>query len=382
MVYLDYNATTPLAEEVLHAMMPYLAGSLAGRYGNPSSQHKVGRQARAAIDDAREALASLLKVRPHEIIFTGGGTEANNLAIIGLAHAKRAKGKHIITCATEHHAVLHTFEYLRHQEGFEVTILPVDHYGQVDPHRLSAELRPDTTLVSIMSANNETGTLQPISSLAKICRSHGALFHSDIVQSFGKQPIYPNEIDVDALSIAAHKFYGPKGIGALFLRAGVPIQAIHFGGFQENQRRPGTENVAGIVGLASAASMSTGCMSQEAPRLMALREQLWRELSHLHPEIVCNGHPRDVLPNTLSISFPNVQASETLLIALDLEGICASSSSACMVGSMQPSHVLLAMGISSQLAQSTIRFSFGHFTTEKDIAITVHAIKRILQRVV
>ncbi|ALJ56288.1 Cysteine desulfurase [Candidatus Xiphinematobacter sp. Idaho Grape] len=379
MVYLDYNATTPLAEEALNAMMPYLANK--DTYGNPSSQHRVGRRARAAIDNAREVLSSLLKVHPHEIIFTGGGTEANNLAVLGLARARLpGRGTHLITCATEHHAVLHSFEYLR-REGFEVTILPVDRFGQVDPNQLSAAIRPETALVSIMSANNETGTLQPISVLAEICREQGVFFHSDMVQSFGKQPISPHEVGVDALSIAAHKFYGPKGVGALFLRSGVSMEAIHFGGSQEGRHRPGTENVAGIVGLSSAAAMATGFMPGEASRLMALRERLWGGLSDIYPEAVCNGHPKDILPNTLNVSFPNVQGGETLLIALDLEGICVSSSSACMVGSMQPSHVLLAMGVPTSLAQSTIRFSLGHFTTEKEIETTVHAMQRVLHRV-
>jgi|SRR6185437_13275068 len=377
MVYLDYNATTPLAEEVLNAMMPYLTDS----YGNPSSQHRAGRRARAAIDNARSALSSLLRVRPHEVIFTGGGTEANNLAILGLARAKSSKrGTHLVTCATEHHAVLHSFEYLHHHEGFEVTILPVDRFGQVDPNQLSAAIRPETTLVSIMSANNETGTLQPIPVLAKICRERGVLFHSDMVQSFGKQPIFPHEIGVDALSIAAHKFYGPKGAGALFLRSGVSMDAIHFGGSQESRHRPGTEDVAGIVGLSSAATMAVGLIPKETSRLMALRERLWNGLSNIHPEAICNGHPRDTLPNTLNVSFPSVQGGETLPIALDLEGICVSSSSACMVGSTQPSHVLLAMGVSTSLAQSTIRFSLGHFTTEKEIEATVHAMQRVLRR--
>ena len=377
MVYLDYNATTPLAEEALNAMMPYLTDN----YGNPSSQHGVGRRARAAVDNAREALSSLLKVHPHEIIFTSGGTEANNLAILGLARAQPSKkGTHLITCATEHHAVLHSFEYLHH-EGFEVTILPVDRFGQVDPDQLSAAIRPETTLVSIMSANNETGTLQPISILAEICRERGVFFHSDMVQSFGKQPISPHEVGVDALSIAAHKFYGPKGVGALFLRSGVSMEAIHFGGSQEGRHRPGTENVAGIVGLSSAAAMAVGFMPEETSRLMALRERLWKGLSNIYPEAVCNGHPGDILPNTLNVSFPNVQGGETLLIALDLEEICVSSSSACMVGSTQASHVLLAMGVPTNLAQSTIRFSLGHFTTEEEIEVTVHAMQRVLHRV-
>ncbi len=372
MVYLDYNATTPLAEEVLEAMMPYLAE----HYGNPSSIHSAGRNARAAVDNARDSLAGLLGVRSHEIIFTGGGTEANNLAILGLARAHRAKGAHLITCATEHHAVLHAFEHLRDREGFEVTILPVNQFGQVDLEQLQDSLRPDTLLLSLMSANNETGTLHPILAIAEICRERGVLFHSDMVQSFGKQsPL--DTAKVDSISLAAHKFYGPKGVGALYLRSGIPLETLHFGGFHENQRRPGTENVAGIVGLASAASLVAARMAKEAPRLKELRDELWKNLSGI--EGVRNGHPTETLPNTLNVSFPGVKG-ETLLIALDLEGLCVSSGSACMVGSVLPSHVLFAMEVPSENAQATVRFSLGHFTNEKEIQFAAEAVGRVLRQ--
>ncbi len=372
MVYLDYNATTPLAEAALEAMMPYLAR----HHGNPSSIHREGREARAAVDHARDSLAVLLGARPHEIIFTGGGTEANNLAILGLARAHRAKGTHLITGATEHHAVLHAFEYLRDREDFELTILPVNHFGQVDPEQLRASLRPDTILVSLMSANNETGVLHPISEISKICKERGVLFHSDFVQSFGKQPMLPPEELPDALSLAAHKFYGPKGVGALYLRAGIPLETLHFGGFHENQRRPGTENVAGIVGLAAAATWVNERMPEELPRLRSLRDELW---ARLEATAVRNGHPTETLPNTLNISFPGLDG-ETLLIALDLEGLCVSSGSACMVGSVLPSHVLLAMEVPPKDAQATVRLSLGNFTKEKDINLATQSVERVLRR--
>lgn len=371
MVYLDYNATTPLAEEALEAMMPYLAE----HYGNPSSIHREGRGARAAIDNARDSLADLLKVRPHEVIFTGGGTEANNLAILGLARAHRSKGRHLITGATEHHAVLHAFEYLRDQEGFEVTILPVNGFGQIDMEQLHSSLRSDTLLVSLMSANNETGTAHPLSKVARICKERGVLFHSDMVQSFGKQPLPELEEMPDAVSLAAHKFYGPKGIGALYLRSGISLEALHFGGTHENQRRPGTENVAGIVGLAKAARIAQERLGEEMPRLKVLRDKLWHSL--IATEAVRNGHPSETLPNTLNVSFPGFDG-ETLLMALDLEGISVSSGSACMVGSVLPSHVLLAMGIPPKDAQATVRFSLGHFTDENEISLAAEAVKRVL----
>lgn len=373
MVYLDYNATTPLAEVALEAMMPYLAQ----HHGNPSSIHREGREARAAVDHARDSLAALLGVHPYEIIFTGGGTEANNLAILGLARAHRAKGSHLITGATEHHAVLHAFEYLRDREGFELTILPVNHFGQVDPEQLRANLRPDTILVSLMSANNETGVLHPLSEISTICKEQGVLFHSDFVQSFGKQPMLSSEELPDALSLAAHKFYGPKGVGALYLRAGIPLEALHFGGFHENQRRPGTENVAGVVGLAAAATWVHEQMPQELPRIRALREELWTRIETTGA--VRNGHFTETLPNTLNVSFPGLNG-ETLLIALDLEGLCVSSGSACMVGSVLPSHVLFAMGIPPQVAQATVRLSLGYFTKKTDINLAAQAVECVLHR--
>lgn len=371
MVYLDYNATTPLCREAKEAMLPFLDGG----FGNPSSIHSVGRIARAAVDDARDCLAATLAARPHEIIFTGGGTESCNLGVIGLARAHSPRGKHIITSAIEHHAVLHAFEYLKHFEDFEVTVLPVDPAGTVDPETLERAIRTDTALVSVMHANNETGAIQPVRELAAICRKHGVLFHTDAVQTFGKLPLKPHEAGLSAVSIAAHKFYGPKGVGALFLSAGVAISRTSHGGAHENTRRPGTENVAGIAGMAAAAEAA---VSQDPENLRPLRELLWRGIADACPEAVRNGDPALCLPNTLNVSFPGADG-ESLLMGLDLEGICVSSGSACMVGSIQPSHVLVAMGIPSATALASVRFSLGRGTTQDDIRQTIRAVERVLE---
>ena len=373
MIYLDYNATTPLAPEVFEAMQPYLAR----HFGNPSSIHAAGREARAAIDDARDRLAGLLGAKSHEIIFTGGGTESDNLAVIGVARASAGQGRHVITSATEHHAVLHAFEYLAKKEGFRVTWLPVDHHGRIDLDQLAAALTPETTLVSIMSANNETGTLQPVAEIGALCRKRGVIFHSDAIQSFGKEPIPRGACD--ALSLTAHKFHGPKGAGLLYLRAGLPLDRLQHGGSHENQRRPGTENVAAIAGLARAAELAVASMDAERPRQAALRDRLWEGIRAAFPAAVMNGDPRERLANTLNVSFPGLDG-ESLLINLDLAGICASSGSACMVGSIVPSHVLLAMGVAPQLARATVRFSLGKGTTDAEIETTISRLPAIFSR--
>ncbi len=375
MIYLDYNATTPLAPEVLDAMLPYLAR----HFGNPSSIHAAGRETRAAIDDARDRLARVLGAKPHEIIFTGGGTESDNLAVLGLARAQAARGRHLITATTEHHAVLQAFEYLQKHEDFRVTWLPVDQFGLVDLEELKDAITPQTTLVSIMSANNETGTLQPAREIAAICRERGVLFHSDMVQSFGKIPLDVRDAGPDAISLAAHKFHGPKGVGVLWLRAGVPIQKIQFGGSHENERRPGTENIAAIVGLALAADLAICEIGTEQTREAALRDRLWTGLQSAFPAATLNGHPTERLSNTLNVSFPGLDG-EALLINLDLEGVCASSGSACMVGSIMASHVLLAMGVAPEIAQATVRFSLGKLTTEAEIDAAISALPRIFSR--
>ena len=373
MIYLDYNATTPLCDAAREAMLPYL-----GRYfGNPSSVHAAGREARAAIDNARDKLGALLRAKPGEIIFTGGATESCNLAVLGLARSSSSRGGHIISNKAEHHAVLHPLEHLEQHEGFEVTWLNVSESGMVDLDQLADSIRPDTRLVSIMTANNETGVIQPMREISQICRDRGVLLHSDMVQAFGKTDVDVSLVDV--ASFAAHKFYGPKGTGFLCLRAGLPIQPIMFGGAHENQRRPGTENVAGIAGMAAAAEWILRDRETEQERRAQLRDQLWRSIVNVFPDAQQNGDPTHRLANTLNASFIGVD-SETMLMALDLEGICASSGSACMVGSVRASHVLLAMGLPMERARSAIRLSLGKWTTAEEIAATGDALDRIAKR--
>ncbi len=373
MIYLDYNATTPLCEPAWRAMQPYFER----HFGNPSSVHRAGRETRAAIDDARDRLAALLRVKPHELIFTSGGTESNNLALLGLARSRAPNGKHLISNRAEHHAVLHPIEHLQKRDGFAVSWLDLSENGLIDPDALDYAIRPDTTLVSIMTANNETGVIQPMEEIAARCRTRGVLLHSDLVQSFGKLETDLNGID--AASFGAHKFYGPKGAGLLYLRAGLPIERIHFGGAHEGERRPGTENVAAIVGMAAAAEHALQNLPNEQEREARLRDELWNGIAKVFSGAQQNGSDAPRLANTLNISFPGF-SSETLLMALDLEGICASSGSACMVGSVVASHVLRAMGMPPERAASAIRFSLGKETTAGEIARTVEALDRILQR--
>jgi cysteine desulfurase len=403
-IYLDYNATTPLCEPARTAMLPFLDG----KFGNPSSIHAAGREARAAVDDARDQLANLLGAKAHELIFTSGGTEANNLAILGLARSRAGRGKHLISAKTEHHAVLNTIEHLEKREGFEVTWLDVSKSGLIDLDQLADAIRDETLLVSIMHANNETGVIQPLREISEICRSRGVLLHSDMVQSFGKiSSVIPSEVEgsrretftvtqrdpstprrsgrddlgslVDAASFAAHKFYGPKGAGLLFLRSGIPIEPIHFGGAHENQRRPGTENVAAIAGMSAAAEFMERDREQEQAREGRLRDQLWQEISAQIELAVLNGDIHRRLANTLNVSLPALD-SETMLMALDLDGVCASSGSACMVGSVVASHVLLAMGLPLTLARSAIRFSVGKYTTGEEVSATAGIVSEIVKR--
>ena len=381
MIYLDYNATTPLCDAAREAMLPYL-----GRhFGNPSSVHAAGREARAAVDDARDKLAALLHVKPHEIIFTSGGTESCNLAVFGLARSRSGrlpavaseKAGHIISAKTEHHAVLNAVEHLERHEGFEVTWLNVSPDGIIDLDQLAAAIRPQTRLVSIMTANNETGVIQPLREISQICRERGVLLHSDMVQAFGKTAIDLSL--VDAASFAAHKFYGPKGAGFLFLRGGLSIQPIMFGGAHENERRPGTENVAAIAAMPAAAEWTLRDREEEQRHEAKLRDELWTRISKSVPEAKQNGTNAPRLANTLNVSLLGLD-SETLLIALDLEGVCASSGSACMVGSVVASHVLLAMGLPIERARSAVRFSLGKWTTADEIKATGDAVRKIVQR--
>jgi cysteine desulfurase len=404
MIYLDYNATTPLCDAAREAMLPYLDR----HFGNPSSVHAAGREARAAIDDARDKLAALLRAKPHELIFTGGGTESCNLAVLGLTRCPSSSGGHIISNKAEHHAVLNALEYLEKREGFEVTWLNVSRDGIIDLDQLAAAIRPGTRLVSIMTANNETGVIQPMREISRICRERGVLLHSDMVQSFGKMPlVIPSEVEesrdaaskvtlrdpstslrsaqddigslVDVASFAAHKFYGPKGVGFLFLRSGLSIQPIMFGGAHENERRPGTENVASIVGMAAAAEWTLRDRESEQERQVRLRDELWTRIAQNVPDAKQNGANAPRLANTLNVSLVGID-SEMLLIALDLEGVCASSGSACMVGSVVASHVLLAMGLPIERARSAVRFSLGKWTTADEIKAAGDAVRKIVDR--
>jgi cysteine desulfurase len=373
MIYLDYNASTPLCDRARDAMQPYLDR----HFGNPSSVHAAGREARAAIDSARDKLAALLCVKPHELIFTSGGTESCNLAVLGLARCQSSRGGHVISNKAEHHAVLNALEYLEKRENFDVTWLNVSRDGIVDLDRLAESIRRETRLVSIMTANNETGVIQPIREISKICRDRGILLHNDMVQSFGKTDI--DLSSVDAASFAAHKFYGPKGAGFLFLRSGLSIHPIMFGGAHENERRPGTENVAAITGMAAAAEWALRAREDEQKREAQLRDTLWARIAQVFPDAQQNGDPTRRLANTLNVSFTGFD-SETMLMALDLEGVCASSGSACMVGSVVASHVLLAMGLPMERARSAVRFSLGKQTTAQEIDGAAKAIGRIIER--
>ena len=374
-IYADYNATTPLDLQVLDAMLPYLRE----HFGNASSVHVFGRETRAAIDDARVRLAKMLGAEESEIVFTGGGTEADNTGIFGVARALRKKGRHIITSSIEHHAVLHACQYLEKSGECEVTYLPVNSDCLVDPGDLGKAIRKDTVLVSIMSVNNETGTIQPVKELAAVCRERGVTFHTDAVQSFGKEPVNVNDWGVDLLSIAAHKFYGPKGVGALFARRGTKIDPLLFGGSHENERRAGTENVAAIVGMARAAELATAKMGEEQCRLFGLTERLGEEIARRIGGAHRNGHAKQRIGNTINFSFEGCE-EEGLLLGLDLEGVAVSSGSACAVGSLEASHVLKAMGLSHELARAAVRFSFGKGNTAEDVEYILEALPKVIQR--
>jgi cysteine desulfurase len=360
-IYADHAATTPVREEVLAAMLPYF-----DRVGfNASSLHAEGRAARAALDGARASVARLVGAKPREIVFTGGGSEADNLAILGAARARRAEGAHVVTAATEHHAVLHATDVLR-AEGFDVTVLPVDGAGRVAPDAFAAALRTDTILASIMLANNELGTLQPVAELARLARARGVLFHTDAVQAPGRVPLDVDELGVDLLALSAHKFYGPKGVGALYVRAGTPLAPLVVGGGQEAGLRAGTENVAGIVGFARAFELAAGEFPVEAFRLRGLRDRFERELAAALPGVRVNGGEAPRLPNVSSIAFDGVDAP-TLLVRLDLEGVAASAGSACAAGSVEPSHVIAALAAPAWVETGTVRFSFGKLTMRQDV---------------
>lgn len=365
MIYLDHAATTPVHPEVAEAMAPFLGE----KFGNPSSLHRFGRMVRQAVDEAREAIAESLGVHPGELIFTSGGTEADNLALFGAAWAarERGKGNHVVTSAVEHHAVLETCAFLE-KLGFRVTYVPVNRHGEVDLDALAAALTDDTVLVSVMMGNNEVGTRQPIETIGALARERGVWFHTDAVQAMTLEPIDCRVLPVDLLSISAHKLNGPKGIGALYAAKEVPLEPLLHGGFQERRRRGGTENVAGIVGFQAAVRLLRRTLPERTAEYRRLRETMLRELTDRlgRERIVVNGHPERVYPHILNVSFPGVD-NETLLIRLDMAGVAASSGSACTAGSLQPSHVLRAMGLEETLVRSAVRFSFGYGTTQEDV---------------
>ena len=361
-IYLDHNATTPLLPEVADRMSVVLHND----FGNPSSVHHFGQQAKAAIDEARTDVASLIGADPSEVLFTSGGTESDNIAIRGAAEALEPSGRrHLIASAIEHEAVLNTLKALA-KRGSKATLLPIDQSGIVDPEALRSALTDDTAVVSVMHANNEIGTIQPIAALAALAHERGALFHTDAVQSAGKIPLNVKTLGVDMLSISAHKFYGPKGVGALWIKRGVRVLPLLTGGRQERSRRAGTENVAGIVGMGVAARIAASKMQDEGTRLAALRDRLEAGILRAVPGTAVNGAHEPRVPNTTNISFDRVEA-ESLLIALDLEGIAVSTGSACSSGTLEPSHVLKAMGFNAHRAQNSIRFSLGAGNTAEEV---------------
>jgi cysteine desulfurase len=374
-IYLDHNATTPVDRAAADAMMR----SLEHLFGNASSVHYSGQQAKAAIDDARSAVAALIGAEPAEVIFTSGGTEADNFAIRGVAEALEPAGrKHLITSGIEHEAVLNTFKALA-KRGWRTTVLPLDASGIVAPDRLREAITDDTALVSIMHANNEIGTIQPIAELATIAHTHGALLHTDAVQSAGKIPVDVRALGVDLLALSGHKFYGPKGIGALWVRRGVRLSPFLSGGKQERNRRAGTENVPGAIGMGVAAGLARQKMDAEAGRLSTLRDRLENGILSSVPNTDVNGSRDARVPNTTNISFDRIEA-ESLLIALDLEGVAVSTGSACSSGTLEPSHVLKAMNLSSHRAQNSIRFSLGASNTEEQIDHVISILPRIVTK--
>ena len=365
-VYLDHNASTPVHPEVLQAMLPYFSE----RFGNPSSVHGFGREAREGLETAREQIAGFLRVSKDEIVFTSGGTESDNLGIKGIAAARRSG--HIVTSQIEHHAVLRTCEMLETQ-GFTVTYLPVDEYGMVRPEDLERAIRPDTILVSLMHANSEVGTLQPMSEIGRITRGHGVPLHVDAVQTFGKVPIDVDAFGIDLLSFSGHKIYGPKGVAGLYIRKGTKMAAVQHGGDHERRRRAGTENVAGLVGFGKAVEVRGREMAGEAVRLTGLRDRLWEGIRARVDEVRLNGHPTLRLPGTCNMCFRSVE-SESIVLGLDLKGIATSAGSACTSGSVEPSYVLVAMGLPLDWAMGSVRCSLGRSTTAEDIDYVVDSV--------
>jgi len=359
MIYMDHNATTPCDRRVLEEMLPYFSD----KFGNPSSLYQPARTAKKAVDRAREQVAALLGCSAEEIFFTSGGTEADNWAIKGCA--AKSKGRHIITSKIEHHAVLNTCKSLE-KNGYELTYLPVDRYGVVDIEELQKTIKKETFLITVMHANNEIGTIQPLKEIAGMAKEKGIYFHTDAVQTTGKIPVSVKDLGVDMLSLSGHKFYGPKGVGALYVSKGVKISPFMHGGEQEKGRRGGTENVAGIVGIGKAAEIAAAEMEEEGRKVKLLRDKLENGIKERISEIVINGHPQQRLYNTLNLCIKHIEG-EGILLHLDFEGICASSGSACTSGSLEPSHVLLAVGLPHEIAHGSLRLSLGKHNTEEEV---------------
>ena len=372
-IYLDNAATTPVHPQVLETMLPYFTEM----YGNSSSLYSLGLESREAVETARAMVAKALNASPNEIVFTSGGTESDNMAIRGVAVANASRGKHLLTTPIEHHAVLETMERLEH-EGYELEMIPVDCEGMVDPEEVEKRIRPDTTLVSVMHANNEIGTIEPIGEIGAICRSRGVFFHTDAVQTFGKLPLDVKAMSIDLLSVSAHKLRGPKGVGALYIRRGVGAARFQDGGEQEKGRRGGTLNVAGIVGLGKATEIAIQNQTAEIERLTSLRECFFKKLSENISDIKINGSRTQRLPMNIHICIEGIHA-ESLLLSLDMLGICASAGSACSSGSEDPSHVLKAIGIPRDIARSALRITLGSSTTEDELDYVLEAIATSVQ---
>lgn len=374
-VYVDHNATTPIHPEVLDAMLPFLKDM----YGNASSIHWAGRGCRKALDTAREQVAEFLGVHPLEIVFTGSGSEANNYAIKGSSRTLKKKGSHIIASTVEHPAVLEPLKYLEKRDGARVTYLPVDDKGIISLDELKEAITDDTILITMMYGNNETGTVFPINEIANIAKERGIRVHCDAIQAAGKIPLKPEKMNVDMLSISGHKLYAPKGVGALYIKKGVKADRLIHGGHQERGRRAGTENIAGIVALGKACEIAARDLDAEAEHCAKLRDKLQKGLFERIEEVKLNGHPSERLPNTLNASFKYIEG-EAILINLDMQGIAASSGSACTSGSLDPSHVLIAMGIPHEIAHGSIRFSMGRDNTEEDIDYILDEVPPIIEK--
>ena len=371
-IYFDHAATTPVDPRVLEKMLPYFTQN----FGNPNSQHSFGRQTVSAVDDARDAIAACIGAKPSEIYFTSGGTEADNWALRGAAYALAGRGKHLIVSAVEHPAMIATAKELA-KKGFEVTFAEVDEYGTVDLAKLERAIRPDTTFVGVMTANNEVGTIQPVGEIAALCKAKGCVFFTDAVQAAGAIPLRVKDIGADMLSFSAHKFYGPKGIGALYIRSGLKIEKLITGGHQERSMRGGTTNVPAVVGMAEALRIASENLEENAAYVASLRDRFIRRVQKEIPYVRCNGHPAHRLPANANFSFRYIEG-ESLLFSLDLKGIAVSSGSACSSGSLEPSHVLLAMGLPEGLAHGSIRFSFGKDNTSEQVDYAVDALKEIV----